>query len=425
MTQPSDRVVPVLSRVEVSDAGPLTSDAQSTRAVGRMLSELATSDTAIDELLHAIRTHLGMEIAFVSEFTRGQRVFRHVDADSRTPPLIQVGDADPLEETYCVRVADGRLPRLIPDTAEVDATGEVAATATLPVGAHLSVPLILGDGSLYGTFCCFSRTPDRTLSERDLAMMQVFAELAAHRIESEQLQRRRDEVILGRLAPVLDGQGLSTVFQPIIELESGSPSGFEALARFAPEPVRGPDVWFADAHSVGLEVELDLAALRCALGHSAAVPGGAYLALNVTPSTVTSGRLAELCNVADARSTVLEVTEHDFIQSYAEIVAQLAPLREAGVRLSVDDAGAGYASLRHILSLNPDVIKLDMSLTRGIHADPARRALISAMASFGSDTGAQVVAEGVETIDELETLRAIGVSHAQGYYLGRPGPLPV
>ena len=117
---------------------------------------------------------------------------------------------------------------------------------------------------------------------------------------------------------------------------------------------------------------------------------------------------------------VLEVTEHTSVPDYEKLTAVLQPLWQQGVRIAVDDAGAGYSSLRHILDLQPDLIKLDIGLTRSIDLDPARRALASALIGFARETGSQIIAECVETASELDALRKLGVERAQGYYLGRP-----
>jgi EAL domain-containing protein (putative c-di-GMP-specific phosphodiesterase class I) len=120
---------------------------------------------------------------------------------------------------------------------------------------------------------------------------------------------------------------------------------------------------------------------------------------------------------------MLEVTEHASIQDYSVIAAKLAPLRQLGLRLAVDDAGAGYASFRHILKLKPDVIKLDASLVGAIDQDRGVRALAAALIRFAEETGSKIVAEGVETQEELNVLRQLNVNKAQGYLLGRPSPI--
>ena len=374
------------------------------------------------DALRAIRNHLGMDVAFISELTSTERVFRYVDADDADCP-VEVGGADPLEDSYCQRVVDGRLPELIHDAGSIPAAAELPVTAALPVGAHLSVPIRLAGGHVFGTFCCFSAAPDHSLNDRDLAMMRVFADLTAAQIDRDLGSERRHEHTRIRLRGAIAGDGLSMVFQPIAEMNHGEPIGFEALARFEQTPERGPDVWFAEAGEMGLRVDLELAAIRMALHHLPELPRQAYLAVNVSPATAISGRLDAALTDVPANRIVLEITEHDVIESYEQLEAALSGLRRSGVRVAVDDAGAGYASFRHILRLQPDIIKLDMALTRDIDRDPARRALASALITFARDTRSAIVAEGVETAAELRTLRRLGVSAAQGYFLGRPAPM--
>lgn len=137
-----------------------------------------------------------------------------------------------------------------------------------------------------------------------------------------------------------------------------------------------------------------------------------------------SGALERALQGAPLARLLLEVTEHSSIGDYGLLSEALAQLRKAGLRLAVDDAGSGYASFRHILKLRPDIIKLDQSLIRGIDHDPGSRALAAALITFARETGSCVIAEGVETEDELAALRVLGVGTAQGYLLGRPGSLP-
>lgn len=237
---------------------------------------------------------------------------------------------------------------------------------------------------------------------------------------AEEEQRHR----LARVRSVLDRERITMVFQPIVELATARTVGFEALARFSDDPGRSPADWFADAELVGLTVDLELMAIRLALRALDRLPDGAYLSLNVSPTTATSDRLVPaVLGVAPDR-VVLEITEHAPVADYAALVAALRPLRERGVRLAIDDAGSGFASLRHILSLDPDIIKLDISLTQGIDTDRSRRALAEGLISFGAAVGTHLLGEGVETADEMAALRELGVPFAQGYHLGRPAPLP-
>ena len=371
------------------------------------------------DALRALRTHLGMDVAFISEFVGDDRVFRAVDSAWPGCP-VEVGSGGPLKDSYCQRIVDGRLPELIHDAGAVPAAAELEVTLTLPVGAHLSVPIRLSDGRVYGTFCCFSTTPDYSLNDRDLAIMRVFADLTAAQIDHQAADQRRMATTTAQVEAAISGVGLSMVFQPIVATATGRPVGFEALARFDVTPRRGPDVWFADAAAMGLGVELELAAVRLALRALPDLPPETYLALNVSPASVLSGRLDDALRSVAANRIVLEITEHQMVETYDGLDAALRVLRRRGVRIAVDDAGAGYASFRHILRLRPGVIKLDMTLTRDVDTDRSRRALASALIGFARETGSSIVAEGVETAAELATLRRLGVDAAQGYHLGRP-----
>ena len=227
-----------------------------------------------------------------------------------------------------------------------------------------------------------------------------------------------------RIRAVLeDPAALSIVFQPIIDVVEGRAVAVEALARFAPEPQRGPDYWFAEARVCGLGVELELAAAERALSAMAQLPAGVAMTVNVGPEALASDRLAALVQRAGPERVVLELTEHVLVGDYSVLRSSLQALRRAGTRLAVDDTGAGISSLAHILKLAPDFIKLDRDIVSGVDVDPVRRALASALMGFGAETGAKVVAEGAETLDELESLRRVGVRYVQGYCLGRPVPL--
>src|SRR5712691_2010234 len=252
----------------------------------------------------------------------------------------------------------------------------------------------------------------------------VVHELAA-RLEQQREATQRREQKIEQVRMALDGDALRTVFQPIAHLRTGRVCSLEALARFAVEPQRSPAVWFAETSEVGLRLELELAALRGALSHLDELPSNLRLSVNLSPETVTSASCQKILAVAPGNRLVIEVTEDAPVEDYDEVNAALRGLRAQGGQLAIDDAGAGFASLRHILRLEPDIIKLDLTLTRGIDTDRRRRALASALISFASEIGATIVAEGIETRTELDALRELGVAYGQGYYLARPGPLPL
>ncbi len=386
----------------------------------RSLAEGKSDGNSVSDILHAVRTHLKMEVAFVSEFTHGRRIFRYVDSSWPKNP-VRVGEGGPLEESYCQRIVEGRMPELLADARTNSVAAELPETFSLPIGAHLSVPIRLSDGSVYGTFCCFSRHADLSLNYRDLNVMRVFAELAGKMIDRERLSKQRLSLSRDRIEHVLHSDAMHIVYQPIFDLSQARIAGLESLSRFVMTPTRSPDIWFQEAHKVGLGVDLEMRAIEQALQVLPQLNPSIDLAVNASPEVILDPRFeALLAKQTSLEHLVLEITEHAAVEHYEEIADKLKTYRELGLQLAVDDAGAGYASFRHILNLEPDRIKLDMSLTRDIDSDPVRRALTVALIHFSSETGSTLVAEGVETEAEAATLIELGIEKAQGYFLGRP-----
>lgn len=378
-----------------------------------------TTGEVLHTLLRAARLHLGMDIGFIAEFENGRRTFRHLDqADGHH--LLQVGASDPLDDSYCQRVVDGRLPQLIHNAMELPAARALPVTEAIGLGAHISVPIRLPDGNLFGTFCCFSFRGDHTLGDRDLSMMYAFADIAGALIgkdidASRELAEKRK-----RIEGLLGGEGFYMAWQPIVDVASRRIAGVEALARFSARPPRTPDAWFREAAEVNLAPQLETRAIEKSLAILEHLPADAYLTCNVSARAFIEGTVIDLLEKNPLDRIVLEITEHDVVNDYEVLARSLQPLRARGLRLAVDDAGAGYSSLRHVLMLAPDLIKLDVSLTRDIDADGARQAMVNAMVHFAEGTHCRLVAEGVETQRELDTLRRLGVTHIQGYFLHRP-----
>jgi PAS domain S-box-containing protein len=220
-----------------------------------------------------------------------------------------------------------------------------------------------------------------------------------------------------RIAGVISSEAFEPVFQPVIDIATGERVGFEALTRFSSGTA--PDRMFADSRGAGVEADLEVATLAAAIAAAGALPPAAWLGLNVSPNLVTSDRrLADLLRRSD-RAIVLEVTEHAQVADYAALRAAIGRLRP-GVRVAIDDAGAGVANFSHIVELRPVFVKLDSGLVRDIDSDLTRQALIVGLLHFARESNIQTIAEGVETQAELATLRALGVPLAQGYLLGRP-----
>ena len=233
-------------------------------------------------------------------------------------------------------------------------------------------------------------------------------------------------LLRGRIKEHNDSSGrartIVTAFQPVHDLNTGAMTGVEALARFPADADRSPEHWFTDATRAGLGRELEFAALEEALNDATKLPPHLTVALNLSPEACLDPRMPGLLEEASITldRIVLELTERLPVVDYGPLLATVMPLRKRGLRLAVDDAGSGFSSMRHILQLRPDIIKLDRTLITGINTNPGQRALGSAMVKFAQEISATIIAEGIEHDAELITARELGIHAGQGYLLGRP-----
>ncbi|GAC1340460.1 MAG: hypothetical protein NVSMB29_09360 [Candidatus Dormibacteria bacterium] len=250
----------------------------------------------------------------------------------------------------------------------------------------------------------------------------VVAELTGRLLEDQLASAQRAER-LERLRTALVGDAVTFVYQPIIDLSTHATVGYEALARFALAPQRAPDLWFAEARELGFERQLDVFAIRRAVLGLGQLPEGIFLSVNVAPDTIASGELNHPALVELGSRLVFEVTENARVDDYAALHRGFAAMREAGARLAVDDAGAGFTSLRHILLLEPEIIKLDGVITSGLAHHRTTEALARALISFADNTGATVLAEGIESAEDERLVAELGAVYGQGYLFGRPVPL--
>jgi EAL domain-containing protein (putative c-di-GMP-specific phosphodiesterase class I) len=225
-----------------------------------------------------------------------------------------------------------------------------------------------------------------------------------------------------RLRRVLANEGIKPVYQPIVELDSGRVIAYEALSRFPGDPSCTPARWFADAWELGLGLELELLAARITARALPVLPPGIGLSINASPPTVAAtGFLRYLAGRAE-RVTV-ELTEYLDVTDYGDLRGALAPIQDAGAATAIDDFGAGFASMKHILKVRPDWIKLDMSLTEGIEENSIAHALTSALVTFARRIDVGVIAEGIETAGQQRALERLGIRFGQGFHLGMPRPL--
>lgn len=380
------------------------------------------SSDLIENALTFVREHLDMEVAYLSEFVGDDMVFRSLSAPG-FEDVVSVGSSIPLDQVYCRHILAGRLPELIPDTANEPFAQDIPITKELPIGSHISVPVRRSDGTPYGMFCCLSRQPQPSLNERDLQVMRAFANLSAEQINSVLAERSDTAERRALIEHMLTSEDVSVVYQPIFCTASRRPKGFEALARFQSDPYRPPNLWFDDAASVGLQADLEVRVIEMALQALQHLPDEIYISVNASPQTVAMGVLSDVTARHQPERIVLEVTEHAEVKDYQALNEALDVLRFQGVRIAIDDAGAGYSGLQHIVRLRPELLKLDISLTSGMDSDIVKRSLASALVNFATETRAKIVAEGIETEDEFATLKELGIELGQGFLLGKPASL--
>ncbi len=226
-------------------------------------------------------------------------------------------------------------------------------------------------------------------------------------------------VAIDRIRRVINEREFTIVLQPIFRLEGRTVIAAEALTRF--ESGLPPDTQFAEAATYGLGRSMERAAVVAALAAAASLPKHVALSVNLSADVVQNEPTLRALFAGTDRAIIVELTEHERIDDYVAVRSALGRLG-SNVKLAIDDAGSGFASLRHIFALEPAYVKLDIEWVRGIETDPIRRALVSGLVYFASETGCELIAEGIETDAEVEALRDLGIQLGQGYLLGLPEP---
>jgi EAL domain-containing protein (putative c-di-GMP-specific phosphodiesterase class I)/CheY-like chemotaxis protein len=233
------------------------------------------------------------------------------------------------------------------------------------------------------------------------------------------------ESLSDRFQAALDG--LWMAYQPIVEADTGALFGYEALLRTDEPSFLHPGAVLDAAERLGQLDVLGRAIRNGASRPMAKAPPGTSLFVNIHPTDLLDPHLlapnAPLSEIAD--KVVLEITERSSLDSVKDARQRVAQLRQMGYRIAVDDLGAGYAGLNSFALLEPDIVKLDMSLVRNVHQSSTRQKLIRSMTALCKDMGMLVVAEGIESVDEKDALVWLGCDLLQGYLLARPGePFP-
>jgi EAL domain-containing protein (putative c-di-GMP-specific phosphodiesterase class I)/GGDEF domain-containing protein/putative methionine-R-sulfoxide reductase with GAF domain len=227
---------------------------------------------------------------------------------------------------------------------------------------------------------------------------------------------------LAHLQRLLEPGNIEPVYQPIVRTTDLEPIGYEGLARFPYADGLSnmpPDVTLAAAAEIGMREDLEVACWS-AMAAAGSPPDGRLLFVNISPGALRHPGLFMLADQLPSR-LVIEITEQTDIDDYAQLRATLAPWIARGAQVAIDDTGAGYASLEHVVELRPDFLKLTRGLVADIDKDANRQALLRALGAFAREVGAVIVAEGVERREELEVLRESQIDFAQGWLFGKPG----
>lgn len=381
------------------------------------------SKAFIGRVLAAARRYLGARVSFLAEMVGPGKFVRAADGAAEATGLAP-GTRFNIEDSYCYRLLNGRIPEAIYDARSNPLTCGIPLTSILGIDSYMGVPVLLGDGRSFGTLCCVNFEPAPENSTRDLAFLHFLADLVGRQLESAvgllgERQRRLSEI-----QTVLVSGGPTMVFHPVMSLSDGHLVAVEALARFdAGEGCLPPDIWFRDAWAVGKGLALELAAIRGSLWALDGLPETTLLTVNASPSAVLEPEFLQALRDVPPGRLVVEITEHAPVEDYDALRTGIATLAARGIRVAIDDVGAGYSSLRHVLALEPQFLKLDASLTKGIDQDLAKQAMAAGVMAFASRTGARVIAEGIQTEAEAVALQAAGVIWGQGFLYGEPEPL--
>ena len=300
--------------------------------------------------------------------------------------------------------------RALPDDKHLELLGETSTTAFAP---------LLAQDQLLGVLGISDTTTEG--ASRMLALAIDAAAVAAMLLLPQREAWGASATTRERIMGVIDRQAFHPVFQPVRRLDDLGAVSVEALTRF--DDGASPQTRFLEAAQAGCGDELERSTLEAAISASRGLPTAIGLSLNVSPRLLVADATLPQLLRGPGRQVTVELTEHDRIDDYASVRAAITSLGDP-IRLSVDDAGAGYASLTHVLALAPHFVKLDRTWVRRIGDDRARQALVAGLVHFAAMTRCSLVAEGIESSTELAVLQELGVDLGQGYLLGRPAVNP-
>ncbi|MBV7410396.1 EAL domain-containing protein [Maritimibacter sp. DP1N21-5] len=361
----------------------------------------------LDLHLDRIRENLGFDHVFVARVAGGER---RIEALSTTGP-------DPANRFSICAAGMCPVTRAAARSHPVVFAGQVGPQSAMEdCQPAFGVPVMMSGGSLYGVLGGQGAQPSAPPGEiaAKLADFALLITVGLDILHAEEAARQKTR---GFVADVIRGHRFHPVFQPVRDVETGEVIYAEGLTRLDESlGVTIPDLLSA-AHGIGMGAELELAFARAVFSAPRA-PGP--IAVNLSEATMRTRAFDEFLSGVAGQPLIVELTEHAPVTDYAALSRAVSRMRSRGVKLAIDDTGAGFTSLRHIIDLKPDILKVDASLSARIDADGDAVALLQFLQNYCDETGTMLVIEGIEREDQVDALRGIGVRYLQGYHVGVP-----
>lgn len=373
----------------------------------------------VQEILKSLRTEIGMDVAFIAEFCEGHRVFRYIDASADSPP-VKPGDGDPIEHTYCQRVVNGQLPDIIFDVSSLPPHEQLAVAEDYKIRSYLCVPITFRDGRIYGSLGCIGHQPNWQINQQDIQLMSAMAEVYGEWFNAREKIQDRQHDMQAKVQAALSGQSLEVLYQPIFDITQDKVVGFESLARVHDKDGLSPLSLFKEAEALGHKIELELKAIRLGLQGLDYYREDQFVSVNASMDTALSPQLPGVLDHTDMHRVVLEINDPMDLQIFSKVTKSLRGLLKRGLRIALDDRALGTEGLKQLDSLGPDIIKLKVRNVLHMKGDRLLKLQASPFSGYSEENACKLVVEGVETKQQLESILELGITHAQGYWLGEP-----
>ncbi|MCK9502778.1 MAG: EAL domain-containing protein [Porticoccaceae bacterium] len=373
-------------------------------------------------LLDTAKHNIKADVGYIARFHDKEKIILLLNGNGeKNLGKLHIGSRIALEDSLCHQVATQGKSYLL----TASDTNPFLTLYDFPVKAFLAVPVFLGDDDLFGAMCFLCSNDGQHLNDNAINIVHALSQVAGTFLGHKKNELKAFEERRQSFEYLFHNNPHHMVYQPIVNLLDNKIVGIEALSRFDTTPNKPPSHWFHEAWEFGLGIDLEIRALQSVIREINNMPEDIFICINMSPLTVTSQALQNALNIESASRIVIEITEHKTIVEYAPIIEALRALKKLSIRVAIDDVGTGYSGLYHILQIKPDLLKLDISLTRNIHQDPAKQALASAIVAFSARIGATIIAEGIETKEEADALRVLGIGYGQGFYFAKPHGLPL